>query len=121
MVGNILFFPSVPYFVPGFFTSCTGTYNIWQDAGIRTRVAVMAARCATNERHTSLVITAAAVSRAKYGCVKVHDRLTFIPLLTGTFSWVNIGGFTVHDITRIYYYTRGFVSATQAPLASLQK
>ena len=43
--------------------------------------------------------------------VRVQDRLTFIPVLTGAFSWVNIGGFTVHDITRIYY-TRGFVSAT---------
>ena len=44
--------------------------------------------------------------------VRVQDRLTFIPVLTGAFSWVNIGGFTVHDITRIYYYTHGFVSAT---------
>ena len=30
-------------------------YNIWQDAGNRTRVAANAARCATNELHTSLV------------------------------------------------------------------
>ena len=29
-------------------------YNIWQDAGNRTRVAAIAARCATNELHTSL-------------------------------------------------------------------
>ena len=29
-------------------------YNIWQDAGIQTRVAAFAARCATNELHTSL-------------------------------------------------------------------
>ena len=28
-------------------------YNIWQDAGKRTRVAATAARCATNELHTS--------------------------------------------------------------------
>ena len=32
-------------------------YNIWQDAGIRTRVAATAARCATNELHTSLWAT----------------------------------------------------------------
>ena len=30
-------------------------YNIWQDAGIRTRVAATATRCATNELHTSLI------------------------------------------------------------------
>ena len=29
-------------------------YNIWQDAGIRTRVAATAASWATNELHTSL-------------------------------------------------------------------
>ena len=34
------------------FTLCR--YNIWQDAGIRTRVAANAAKCATNELHTSL-------------------------------------------------------------------
>ncbi len=28
-------------------------YNIWQDAGIRTQVAAIAAKCATNELHTS--------------------------------------------------------------------
>ena len=31
-------------------------YNIWQDAGNWTRVAANAARCATNELHTSLVL-----------------------------------------------------------------
>ena len=31
-------------------------YNIWQDAGIWTRVAAPAARCATNELHTSLKV-----------------------------------------------------------------
>ena len=30
-------------------------YNIWQDAGNRTRVIATAARCATNELHTSLM------------------------------------------------------------------
>ena len=30
-------------------------YNIWQDAGIRTRDAATAAKCATNELHTSLM------------------------------------------------------------------
>ena len=30
-------------------------YNIWQDAGIRTRVAAITARCATNEPHASLM------------------------------------------------------------------
>ena len=30
-------------------------YSIWQDAGIRTRVAATAARCATNELHTPLM------------------------------------------------------------------
>ena len=30
-------------------------YSIWQDAGIRTRVAATAARCVTNELHTSLM------------------------------------------------------------------
>ena len=28
-------------------------YNMWQDAGIRTRIAATAARCATNELHTA--------------------------------------------------------------------
>ena len=28
-------------------------YNIWQDAGIRTRVAATAAKCATNELHST--------------------------------------------------------------------
>ena len=32
-------------------------YNIWQDAGNRTRFAATAARCATNELHTSLSAT----------------------------------------------------------------
>ena len=31
-------------------------YNIWQDAGIRIRVALTAVRCVTNERNTSLMI-----------------------------------------------------------------
>ena len=38
--------------VPGFYF----LFNIWQDAAIRTRVAATAARCATNELHTSLMI-----------------------------------------------------------------
>ena len=40
-----------PVFFPGFYTSCTVqylVYNIWQDVGIRTRIAATAARCATN-------------------------------------------------------------------------
>ena len=41
-------------------------YNIWQDAGIRTRVAATAARCATNELHTSL-----------NGFFKGHKRVLF--------------------------------------------
>ena len=39
-----------PLSVPSFYFM----YNIWQDAGIQTRVAAFAARCATNELHTSL-------------------------------------------------------------------
>ena len=31
-------------------------FNIWQDAGNRTRVAATAARCATNELHTFLAL-----------------------------------------------------------------
>ena len=38
-----------PLSVPGFYFM----FNIWQDAGIRTRVAATAAKCATNELHTS--------------------------------------------------------------------
>ena len=38
-----------PLSVPGFYFM----YNIWQDAGIRTRVAATAARCAANELYTS--------------------------------------------------------------------
>ena len=48
-----LFIPRVkkgPLSVLGFYSM----YNIWQDAGIRTRLAETAARCATNELHTSL-------------------------------------------------------------------
>ena len=37
-----------PLSVPGFYFM----YNIWQDAGIRTRVAATAARCAANELYT---------------------------------------------------------------------
>ena len=33
-------------------------YNVWQDAGKRTRVAATIARCATNELHTSLNFSA---------------------------------------------------------------
>ena len=43
-------FPGSRTPLPGFYFS----YNIWQDAGIRTRVAETAARCATIELHTSL-------------------------------------------------------------------
>ena len=48
-----LFVPRIkegPLFVP----SLNFIYSIWQDAGIRTRVAATAVRCATNELHTSL-------------------------------------------------------------------
>ena len=38
-----------PLSVPGLYFM----YNVWQDAGIRTQVATTAARCATNELHTS--------------------------------------------------------------------
>ena len=37
-----------------FFCSQGPVYNIWQDAGIRTRVASTAAKFTTNEVHTSL-------------------------------------------------------------------
>ena len=37
-----------PLSVPGFYFM----YNFWQDAGIRTRVAATAARCAANELYT---------------------------------------------------------------------
>ena len=50
---STLFVPRIkegPLFVP----SLNFIYSIWQDAGIRTRVAATAARCATNELHTSL-------------------------------------------------------------------
>ena len=49
----VLFVPWFPFSVLGFLLYCM--YNIWQDAGIRTRVAATAARCATNELHTSLM------------------------------------------------------------------
>ena len=45
------------FLFPGSHTPSRGFYfmfNIWQDAGNRTRVAATAARCATNELHTSL-------------------------------------------------------------------
>ena len=48
------FVPRVPYSVPGLYVM----YNIWQDAGIRTRVAailqpgVLTVQCATNDLHT---------------------------------------------------------------------
>ena len=32
-------------------------YNIWQNAGNRTRIAATAARCATNELHTSIPVS----------------------------------------------------------------
>ena len=44
-----LFVPRFPYSVPDFLL-----YNIWQDIGIRPRIAATAARSATNELHTSL-------------------------------------------------------------------
>ena len=52
---NTIFGPRVkegPLSVPSFYFM----YNIRQDAGIRTRVAATAARFATNELHTSLMI-----------------------------------------------------------------
>ena len=48
-----LFVPRVPYSVPEIYFM----YINWQDAGIRTRFAATAARCATNELHTSLSAT----------------------------------------------------------------
>ena len=39
---------------PGFYILQYVLYNIWQDAGIRTRVAANAARRTSNELHTSL-------------------------------------------------------------------
>ena len=53
MLLKTLFVPRVkegPLSIPDFYFM----YNIWQDAGIRTRVAANAAKCATNELHTSL-------------------------------------------------------------------
>ena len=41
-----------PALRPGFYFM----YNIWQDAGIRTRIAATAARYATNKVHTSLFL-----------------------------------------------------------------
>ena len=45
-----LFVPRVPYSVLGIYFM----YIIWQDAGIRTRFAATAARCATNELYTHI-------------------------------------------------------------------
>ena len=53
MVGPKVISPRVmegPLSSPSFYFM----YSIWQDAGIRTRVAATAARFATNELHTSL-------------------------------------------------------------------
>ena len=47
------FCSQAPELRPGFIYTLH-MYNIWQDAGNRTRVAASAARCATNELHTSL-------------------------------------------------------------------
>ena len=43
-----------------FYYTCM--YNIWQDAGNQTRAAATAARCATNELHTSLNIISLHIS-----------------------------------------------------------
>ena len=52
------------FFVPGLSWVCSPSYRLcllyvqfWQDTGIRTRDAATAARCATNELHTTLSYT----------------------------------------------------------------